>query len=54
MMFLTHSSIYMIDLYIYYYVLDFIINFDDFVFHEDDLHIFRHDNIDHIVACDDV
>ena len=30
----------MIDLYIYYYVNDFISNDDDFTVNEDDLHIF--------------
>ena len=43
----------MIDLYFYYYAIDFITN-DDFIFHEDDLHIFHYDNIDHVITHDDV
>ena len=40
MIFTLCLSMHMIDLYVYYYVIDFITNVDDFIFHEDDLHIF--------------
>ena len=44
----------MIDLYNYYYVIDFISNDDNFTFNEDYFRIFHYDDIIHIIyVCDE-